>query len=522
MTIASTDTAGWAHERSRWTRFYTDHLPQQLRQAIRLAASSPVVLRRHFETFLALLNATAHREDLTALWLDLVDRLHPHPVRWGEWSAWLEVLRQAAARADESGRHAGYLAFTAELLLDTGRLDTALETTHEAMRLARLAGAAWPLCAAGSTAAAILRTQARYDDAQTVIDEVRDAAARMPAVRPASRAAMGTALLDLEQMDLLRIYGRPEEAISLGEQLIARLSTVPGIDPHDLATAYLRRATLTWAADRYQPAADDLQHAAALYRRAGDELQAVFAEANLGTVYLSMSRYRDAEALKLAAIRAAEEVNARHILLSELGDLGVIYIGMGRMEQARDYADRMVKLAVELGNEAELSRGRGNRGYTLLALGHAAEAWEDIEFSLNRYRAQGRREGMIVTTIDLVMYLRSIGDEAGAARLARENYDAARRENFPKLHIVTARCLALFLPVDEQRALLGETLALARAHGRRMDEAGCLFALSAIEDDPQLRAARYQAAVDLLIQMGATGWLVRKSPAEPPLLPMMI
>ena len=63
--------------------------------------------------------------------------------------------------------------------------------------------------------------------------------------------------------------------------------------------------------DRYEAAANDLQRAAALFRQADDPLQATFAEANLGTVYYSMSRYGPAEAYKLAAIRAAEEVNAR-------------------------------------------------------------------------------------------------------------------------------------------------------------------------------------------------------------------
>ena len=75
-----------------------------------------------------------------------------------------------------------------------------------------------------------------------------------------------------------------------------------------------------------------------------------------------MSRYGPAEAYKLAAVRAAEEVNARAQLVSEFGDLGAIYIALGRMDAALDYTNRMIALATELGNDAELSRGRGNRG----------------------------------------------------------------------------------------------------------------------------------------------------------------
>ena len=122
-----------------------------------------------------------------------------------------------------------------------------------------------------------------------------------------------------------------------------------------------------------------------------------------------MSRYGPAEAYKLAAIRAAEEVNARAQLVSEFGDLSTIYIALGRMEAALDYTNRMIALAAELGNEAELSRGRGNRGYALLGLGRYEEALDDIQFGLNLYQQQGRLEGTIITTVDLILYLRGLG-----------------------------------------------------------------------------------------------------------------
>ena len=529
MTAATdriTDATIWAGESRRWQQFYTDRLPEQLRLAAVLADGGTLeTLRPHFDTFLALLNATAPRPALAPLWLDLVDHLHPRPLRWGEWSAWLTVLQQANHKAevlDRPAQQAEYLAHTADLLLNTGRLEAALEAARQALALARSCGVVWPLGVAGGAASATLRALARYEDAQALIDELRVEMGRLEPPYPPARAAMAAALLDLEQMDLLRHFARPKEAIALGRTLIDNLSTAPSIDPHDLATAYVRRATITWAFDRYEPAADDLRRAAALYRQAGDALQAAFAEGNLGTVYLSMSRYAEAEALKLVAMRAAEEVNARHVLVSELGDLSVIYIGLGRMEQAHEYADRMVRLAAELGNDAELSRGRGNRGYILLALDHHEKALADIEFSLDHYRQQGRLEGTLVTTIDQVMYLRSMGQEEAAEQLAQENYAAALKLDYPKLHIVTARCLALFLPPERQEALLRHTLALARRHGRLMDEAGCLFSLAAITDDAEARAACFRQAQELLALMGCPQWLEGRSIDDPPLLPMMI
>ena len=91
-------------------------------------------MRPHFDSYLALLNATATRPDLVAPWLALVDRLHPPPVRWGQWAAWLGVLRRAAdkaAEANQPARQAEYLAYAAALLLNTGQLAAALEDVYK-------------------------------------------------------------------------------------------------------------------------------------------------------------------------------------------------------------------------------------------------------------------------------------------------------------------------------------------------------------------------------------------------------
>jgi tetratricopeptide (TPR) repeat protein len=518
--------AEWAGEQRRWNDHYTAHLAAQLRQvAGHAAGSSPAELRPHFESFLTLLNATEHRAGLALTWLALVDRLHPHPLRWGQWIAWLPILQQAERQAGRLGladRRAEYLAYLADLHLYSGGFETALAKARTAMELARQTGAAWPLCVAAAAAGGALRSTARYNEAQALVQEARAAAVAFDTAQDPARAATGLALLDMELMDLHRHFGRLKEALELGEAIIATLTATVGVDPHDLAKAHVRRATITWVSGQYRISAGGLQRAAELFRQAGDPLQATFAEGNLGLVYYSMSRYQPAEALILTAIRAAEEVNARYRLVSDLGDLSVVYIALGRMDLAYDYTSRMVELAGELGNTAELSRGRGNRGYALLGLDRYEEALADIEFSLDLYRRQGRQEGTLVTTIDMIMYLRGIGEEERAAQLAQETYEAAWQGNFPHLHIVTTRCLALFPPAERQQALLRRALVLAREHERPMDEAGCLFSLAAIEPDRKTRVELYRQGVELLVEMGCTGWLRGRSLANPPLLPMII
>lgn len=50
-------------------------------------------------------------------------------------------------------------------------------------------------------------------------------------------------------------------------------------------------------------------------------------------------------------------MNARAQLVSEFGDLSTLYIALGRMDAALDYTNRMIALATELGNDAELAAG---------------------------------------------------------------------------------------------------------------------------------------------------------------------
>ena len=92
MTTQPVIAAQWAKERQRWTRFYAQRLPDQLRAALaRIDGAPPGTLQPHFDTFLSLLNAASGRAELDPLWLTLVDRLHPPPVRWGQWAAWLAI-----------------------------------------------------------------------------------------------------------------------------------------------------------------------------------------------------------------------------------------------------------------------------------------------------------------------------------------------------------------------------------------------------------------------------------------------
>ena len=392
---------------------------------------------------------------------------------------------------------------------------------REALVVAHKTKDGYLLALAGSQVAGALKGLGRHEEAKKLLLEVKrqfDYLLDAPILD--SSAVVARTLLDIEEMDLARQDGRLAEAIEMGDRLMAALQATDGVDPHHLATAYRRRSTILWAAGRYTDAARDLTRSATLFKEVGDPLAAVFSEGNLGVVYFSMGRFGLAEAVKARAIRSAEELNAYWWLVRDIGELCGIYMYSGQLERALTYCHRHVELALRLGDERQLALAQDNRGVTLMLLGRYEEAKSDLEVSLRYFQNEGLIENTILATLDMALFLRATGELNKASLLAEDSYQQASKLEFPILHILTTRCLALFRRQDEQELLLRMALELAEAHGRRMDIAGCLFSLAALEANANECDRLYNLAAAMLSEMGAESWLVHHSPTKPPLLPM--
>lgn len=524
MTMVET---AWETERRRWSLAYRERLATQMQQVTAVVLerrAEPQTLQNHFESCLSLLTTAEAQADLAPLWLELVAGLHPLPIRWGRWSAWLDIVRKAAAVAAEAGQtslQSEYLSHVATILNDTGQFEDALRIARTALAHARTAGDAEALAAAGVSVTAALRNLGRFEEALTVLEQVEADVAAVPG-EPTTRRAWSQCQLSLERMDLDRHFGRLPEAVALGGRALSALEDSPGIDGHDLAAAYRRRATILWAASHYGEAADDLVRSASLFRAAGDELQAVFSEGNLGLVYFSMGRFDEALVIKLRAIRAAEELDAGWWLVRDLGELCGLYMYRGQLEEALPFCHRHVELARQYSDAAQLAMAHANRGMTLVLLDRAGEAGSDLEAALRYFEEQGRVEGIIGSTIDLIQYLHQIGSTSEATARATEIYARAGTLGYPVLRLLATRCLALLAAPEAKSALLREALALARAHRRPLDIAGCLFDLSTLAIDPLEQRRLYEEGVALLQSIGAVAWLAGRSAEKPPFMPLFL
>jgi tetratricopeptide (TPR) repeat protein len=407
------------------------------------------------------------------------------------------------------------------VLINVGRHEAAQATAQEALECGRAAGDAEAAAQAGVALVASLRGLGRFDEALAVLDEAQAEWLAREAP-PSPERLWIDAQLDLERADLDRHFGRLADAVALVERTLAALEAEPVTDVHDLATAYRRRATILWADGRFPAAAHDLERSANHFREAGDMLQAIFSEGNLGLVYFSMGRFDEAERAKLRAVRLAEELNAGWWLVRELGELSGLYMYRGQLAEALTFCNRHVELATQYRDVTQLALAHANRGMTLVLLNRVAEAGPDLEAALGYFKEQGRVEGIVGSTIDLVQYLHRSGRTDEAATLAAETYERARHLDYPILRLLALRCLAQFAAPDEGRALLVEALALARAHERSLDIAGCLFGLSALATSPEERLERYDKGAALLESIGAGQWLAGRSAHDPPHMPLFL
>ena len=523
MTTSPPPTAVWSAQREQYAALYAAQLPLQLRRVTALVHTGrvdPQALAPHFDSCLALLDRTA-APGLAAPWLDLVAALHPLPLRWQRWEEWGRILRQAAAHCAALGDLTGqahYLAEWAGLLRLYGRLDETLATARQALALAGRARAIQPLAAAGATAVAALRFLGRAEQAAALLDDVqRQFDELAPQTEPETLIRPQT-LLELQRMDLLRSTGDLPAAEALAARLAAPLEADPAVDPHFLATVLRRRATIYWAASRYEASAADLQRSAHLFQQAGDPLEALFSQGNLGLVYYSMARYDQAETHIREVIAAAEAMNAQWRLIRDVGNLAAVHFARGELDAALSYARRHLDLARRFSDGAEQSRAESNYTAARMYLGQAAEALPQLHAVYERFLTQERPEGYLSTLADLAVAYYLLGDSQRSRDHAARIFAHAATPDYPAIHILGLRARALSEAPAQAAGSLRQALELARQHGRSLDQAACLLSLAGLAADHETQQTLWHEGVSLLAAMGATAWLNGRSPTHPPLI----
>lgn len=523
--IGDTAVSNWNLERRNWTAYYERQLQRQLTQAVRFIRTSeqPQQLNAHFDSFLVLMHRARARADSHLAYIELLTVLHPWPLRWGQWDAWEQELEQALPILTAfklAAKRAELMTYLAEIQFRTGRLETAVQTSHAALNLAWENQAITAWAAAGSRAILALNRLGRNEAARRLLDRLENQLAAADFVTDGRERLEASGYLLLRRMIFMRYDGHAAAAAEQAQTLIDQLSALPQTNQRLLATLYTDLATMLWASDQYETAVTALEQAIAIYTELGDTYDAITTRGNLGLVYWSMARLKEAEEAIRESLHLAETLNARWRMMNEMGNLCAVSFSRGAMTDALYYTKRHLALAQEADDAAEINRANANRAVALLYLGDYETALPLLEESITQLQSLGLQRQLAESYVHLSYCLFKLGRREGAETAVAQAVTLAAPIASPVLDGMILRCRALFVPQAEAVALLEQALELAQRSRRRLDEGHCYLQLAVLASGQQ-QAELWAAGAAIMHEIGAAAWVDGRSPNNPPAIAMI-
>ncbi len=486
-------------------------------------ANTPQVVRPHFESLLSQLGWGARYAPELAARLMLT--LHPWPLRWGQIDLWRNQLEVALSRL-EAG-HPLTLELNAcmvEILQVSGNPRRALEIAENVYQATR---ANPPLCVAviircGGAWIATLNSLGELQKAGqigAILDEFLDATRSQI---PPERFALAKGVTLLQRAIVARKIGHLSQALTLITDAIQLVEGSGALDTVLLSDLIENRAVFHNAAGNFTAAFADLDYLEKNYIRADDLLTISSLHGNRGWFYWTMSRYQLAEKEMLQAIALSEQVKAHHILVRQVGNMGLVCFMRGDLPAALKYIQRQIEMAQMMNDLSEKTLAIGNRAAVFVYVGEPQRALPDLLRSLQDYAAQNRFDMLVGSLIDVTICYYRLQDLEAAAHYADRAYKLALENDNSALLLIALRALALILPDSQKTATLQQALTLARQLHRRLDTAGCLLALAHLADSPEIQAQYWREASLILQETGCEKWLEGKRMDDLVIFPIFV
>jgi tetratricopeptide (TPR) repeat protein len=277
--------------------------------------------------------------------------------------------------ADERGRVDAALA-RAEALLEARRNDEALEQ-FESIRAAVLATGIQELESRALSGEATVRMRA---------GEVREAIALLERARSLSE---GTSFSDVERADVLFRLGVARYKLNSIQTSIGLFDEALKVaERSEIPSDQLRSNILAWRSRCYRRRRD-LEAAREDVERALELAEGLNDKRTAADVYFQASIIADREGHWVLARSYAERAKAVYEELSDRGNLGRLLNNLGGInfllghpEEAVDFLKDAVRIALEVGNDAEAAHAVNGIAQVHLRTGDVARAEEQARYAL--------------------------------------------------------------------------------------------------------------------------------------------
>ena len=513
-----------SHSPQYWIDQHTRQLKWQLERMVdTLANSQPVDLQRHRRSYLALLNKSQHYPRLNPASLNLIARLHPLPVRWGWGFEWESQLRFALEHTpvEKIVSRAEYMCGLADVYTPAGQFEDAIRYANTVMAISDLP--AHLAVRALKTLFNCHRLTGQAGLADELMETTRDRfLGGLPANQVPVEMAQSWLIYNTLQLELMREQGLLEPGLALVDQMIWLDQRMGSLDKLLTAELITFRSTFRWEVGYYSQSVEDIYTAITLFADGGDVFNSESLYSNLGLVYWSIGELDLAEQSLQRAIRYYRQTGAAQLETYDIGNLGLINFARGDLQRAMTLYGEHVAHARRLNFVSEAARGERNIPKIHFYQGRIEEALAALQASIPYFEKRGSRYSYYLNFLWMARCYKAQGRHE-LARSEVERVMAWCQIDKPIVMVqLTMRCLADFLPREEQEPLLLESLKLARQMGRLLEEAAVLLQLGHAALDPQLGQKYWSQGVELLQKQGAGAWLVGRSREDPPFYPMMM
>ncbi len=510
-----------------WKIEYSTHLAQRLDiTTVYVQMNSVLEVQKHFNSILALLNEAHCFPHLAPNAGALIASLHSLPLRWGQGRLWEQQLKAALqdVSINESDLGAQFHVLLAEIDYINGQVQaaiaeglTVLKSSSRTSLAVRSNALRWVFLAfrsSGERSAAVSwlnRLQQEFAAANGGNEEATISSDQIEA----------WLYINYCQLIVLRDEGRLPQALALVEQMIATVGRLPYVDLDFQANLYVRRAILRWATTAYSASIDDYFTAIRLFKENGDIFNAEILQSDLGLVYWTMGELNQAETALERSMKVYRDSGSDLLLIPDIGNLGLVYFARGDLEEALRLTELHIEQANQLGARLEANRGRCNRATILGYLGRTQEAQQIMTEYHSYFSELGSRDAYQLDRLWLAHFDRQLGNADGGLAEVQSVLKWTEENDSRLLRQLTLRLLAGFLPPAERISLYQESLELARASGRKLEEAAVMLTMAGCLPVHE-QAPTWRAGANQLRMLGAGRWLDNHSLENPPMFPLLL
>ena len=512
-----------SEDRQHYSDYYFNLLKKRLDWAIDYLRENrkPVAIRERMQVWLQILRE-CRRPELHSDAIALISLLHPWPLQWGYWADWEQELSFAAKMAQMPEQKAELLTYLADMIFLTGKRDDALNFGRQAFSYAWSTNAIVPLARSGVIVSAILLENQEGQAATDVLNIVEQEIAKREAQNKLdAQVIIARACTIPYKARRLRLEGRWDVALALLNEMIERLESIPGIDPHKLADCYSTRSVFYWLQGESLSAIGDLDQAINLVSQAGYEFAENTYRGNLGLYYWAIGELKQAEKILFSCIRMAEQSRIYYRQIYDIGNLALVFLSQGRIQDALVMSERHVALSKDHSSPAEKMRALDNYAIIKFYTEDYLYAQAALEQNVPVYETQTVKTNIIIQLVNISRCYTALGKSALAINAAEKAFHYAEGQGYPAAKIITLRCLAEIRTPEQSRHLLQQALALACQCHHRLDEAACLLSLAGTEANENERTRLWQEGSQILDRIGASAWLEGFSPQHLPKIPLV-